>query len=413
MKRAVYLRMCLLAICAVVFTFVATFAVGLYTFRVQMVKDLEIQTKSLATGYNHAQDKQGFLESLAFTPPPRITVISADGTVDFDNYVNPTTMENHNDRPEVIEARKNGRAEKVRFSGTLEEQSVYYAVRTQNNSIIRLAQTNAIVLTMLKLMQPFFIVLILVILLLAIFIASRLTRKIVTPINQLDLDNPLENEIYEELTPLLTKIHKQKIQINSQLETLNKNKKEFNVIIENMAEGMVLLDCQMNIISTNRSAVNLLKAGQQDYTGRNLVMLSRNTNILDMVEMALRGSNSNRVISINSVYLELLANPVESKGKIIGCVLLILDVSDKYMAEQSRKEFTANVSHELKTPLTSISGYAEMLLLGLAKDEDIKHFASKIHCESSHLINLVEDILELSKLKQLTLWQKAQPQPNG
>lgn len=400
MKKAIYLRMCLVAICAVLFTFAATFATGLYTFRVQMGRNLEIQANSFAAGYDHAPDKQAFLESLPYTKPLRITVILANGVVAFDNYVDSSTMGNHNERPEVMEARKNGAAEQVRFSSTLGKQTLYYAVKVQDESVIRLAHTTSIVSSMLKQMWPYMLSLIFVILLLTIYVANRLTRKIVAPINRLDLDDPLENEIYEELTPLLTKIHKQKIQIKTQLEILNKNKKEFNVIIENMAEGMVLLDCQMNIISTNRSAVTLLKAKHQDYTGRNLIMLSRNKDIYEMVEKALRGSNSNRLINTGSAYLELLANPVETKGKIIGCVLLILDISDKYLAEQSRKEFTANVSHELKTPLTSIYGYAEMLLLGMAKDKDIKHFAGKIHSESRHLMNLVDDILELSKLDE-------------
>jgi two-component system phosphate regulon sensor histidine kinase PhoR len=400
MKRAIYIKMCLVAVCAVLLTFAATFTISFYTLQAQMRTELEKQANNVTAGYNHAQNKNSFLDSFAHLKSPRITVISENGNVVFDNLVDAATMENHNQRPEVMEARKSGRDQIVRVSGTLDKQTFYYAVRANDGSIVRLAHTTSIVASTFKQTLPLILFLIILIFLLTIFVSGRLTKKIVDPINKLDLDNPLENEIYEELTPLLTKIHKQNSQIKRQVELLDKNKEEFKAITENMAEGMVLFDCQMNIISINRSAINLLQAKHRDYTGLHLVMLTRNTVITESVEKALQGQNSNKVIKTDSAYLELLASPVVTKGRVIGCLLLILDSSAKFTAEQSRKEFTANVSHELKTPLTSISGYAEMITLGLAKEEDVKEFANKIYNEAKRLLSLVEDILELSKLDE-------------
>lgn len=400
MKKAIFLRMCLLATCAVLLTFVATFTISYYAFQVQIRTALEKQARSLVLGYNHALDKNAFLSGLTLAELPRITVIAPDGKVVFDNIIDPLVLGNHNDRPEIIEARSKGTAGEVRVSGTLGNQNYYYAVRASDNSVIRLAHTTSIVASTFRKTLPFIILLVLLIVLLTISFSNRLTQKIVDPLNQLDLEEPLENEVYEEITPLMSKIHKQNLQIKSQIEALNQSKEEFNAITENMAEGMILLDCQMNIISVNRSAIELLKAKHQYYSGRNLVMLTRNTAVNELVENALRGQSGNLVIKTDKAHLELLASSVETKDKIIGCLLLILDISDKYAAEQSRKEFTANVSHELKTPLTSISGYAEMILLGLVKEDDVKSFAQKIHDEAKRLLSLVEDILELSKLDE-------------
>ncbi|MCI7766542.1 MAG: ATP-binding protein [Oscillospiraceae bacterium] len=331
----------------------------------------------------------------------RITYISPDGTVLFDNYSKISEMENHLDRPEIEDALKNGMGTALRASDTLGESTYYCAVRLENGSVIRIANTAKSALGILSHLTVWIFLICILIFAASAIIAGLLTRSIIRPINELDLDSPTENETYDELTPLLSRMDKQNEKINAQIEKLSEQKSELSFITGNMSEGLVIFGSGGNILSANAAAVKILgSSAEGSYTH-----LCRDREYLEAVEAALRGEAADRLLEKNGRYYRLTASPVPEARKY-SAVLFIVDITDRENSEKMRKEFSANVSHELKTPLTSIMGAAEIIEKGIVKPEDIQHFAGRIHSEALRLLALIEDIIKLSRLDEGGLKQE-------
>lgn len=332
----------------------------------------------------------------------RITIIDTDGTVLYDTSSNPATMENHNTREEVQEARENGSGKAVRQSNTLGHKNIYYALKLSNGQILRVSSTQYNVATLLlNLIQPILWVFALIVLLATIF-SFRASKKIVEPLNKLDLNNPDINEPYEEIAPLLTKISRQKRTIRSQLSKAKRQQEEFSLITNHMEEGLLVIDKQTELLSYNNSALQLLGAKETKPQG-SIFILNRSEPFRQVVNKALSGERTEAVLQINDLFYRLTGNPVFHHEEIEGAVLLLIDITEKMQREQLRNEFTANISHELKTPLTSISGFAEIIQNGLVLPEDIPKFAERIFTESQRLITLVSDIIKISQLDESVL----------
>ena len=330
----------------------------------------------------------------------RITLIAEEGTVIYDNTAEASSMENHAGRPEVEEALRTGTGESYRYSDTLSQKTIYYAIKTDLGNILRVSKTQSSVLGLIGDMLPILILIVLVIALLSYLIARHMSRRITAPIGTLDLDSPFENDIYDELSPMLTRIEQQKKELESKMLEISERHIEFTAVTENMREGLILLSDKGNILSINASAAEALNTDIEKCVGSHILSVNRSISMRNVFEGALGGKSTEAFLEINKRNYQLLGNPIVSGGGIPGALILLLDVTDKHSAERSRREFTANVSHELKTPLTSILGYAEIMKDGLAKQEDMQGFAGRIYFEASRLLSLIGDILELSQLDE-------------
>ena len=329
----------------------------------------------------------------------RITWISSDGSVLYDSASDSSAMENHLQREEIKEAMNTGYGESSRYSSTLMEKSLYCARRLKDGTVIRLSVSHGSVLMLLiGMLQPILIVII-VAAVLSFVLAGRLSKRIVEPLNQLNLDQPLENEGYDELAPLLRRIHSQQSQLKMQETVLLQKKNELDVIVGSMEEGMVLLDHSGRIISINASAKELLDADKA-CGGELLLTVSRSPELQKAVETATEGQNVAIRAELHGRIIQISAAPVHSQQNISGVAIVLFDITQREMAEQQRREFTANVSHELKTPLQTISGYSELLKWGMVKPENVQPFAEKIYEETRRLVSLVEDIISLSHLDE-------------
>lgn len=328
----------------------------------------------------------------------RLTWVDADGVVLFDSASDASTMENHKDREEIKEAIQTGTGESSRFSATLTEETLYYAKRLSDGTVLRISVGLATVPALLfGILQPILIVFILA-LILSIVLSNRLSKKIVSPLNEIDLDRPLENDTYDEISPLLTRIEKQRKKINAQQKELEDKKNEFYAVIKNMNEGLVLLNKDGIVLSINPAASQFFNV--DDAVGKDLIETERNPEIGKAVKYAAENGSRSLEISRNGREYQLNINSIQSENEVSGIVMLIFDVTEKVFAERNRKEFTANVSHELKTPLQSIMGSAELLENGLVKKQDIPRFVGHIRTEASRLLNLIEDIIRLSRLDE-------------
>lgn len=360
----------------------------------------QIELRSELTYIKAAVETQGipYLENLS-DKSKRITYISSDGTVRFDNSTDVSKMENHLNRKEVKDALETGSGESKRYSDTLLQQHYYYAQRLSNGDVIRIsAAEDSVLLMVIGVLQPFAFIIILMIILSAVF-ASRSAKRIVAPINEIDIENPLENDTYEEISPLLNRISKQNKTIKRQLKNAGRNKEQFELITENMSEGILVLDKYANLLSVNAAALNLLSSSDAQ-KAKSVVEINRSAEFLDTVEQAVGGEHCEHSIKSNGRILNLIANPVAFDGKPAGAVIVIMDITEKAQREELRREFTANVSHELKTPLTSISGFAELMKSGAVDNKDIVDFSTSIYDEAKRLISLVNDIIKISKLDE-------------
>lgn len=329
----------------------------------------------------------------------RVTWIAEDGTVIFDNKADAFDMSNHSDREEIKDAQKNGAGTSVRQSDTLGQKTVYYAKRLSDNSILRISSDQYTVIALLKqLILPAVCVLVLMILLGAFF-ASRLSKHIVTPLNELDLEHPDEIDTYDEMAPFITKINKQQKTIQKQLSDAKRQQKEFQIITKQMQEGLLVIDTQTDLLSGNASALELLDAGQVK-DKESVLSLNRSEAFEKAIDKVLRGEHVESVLNLGERHCQICANPVFDKETIAGAVILLIDVTEKMQRDSLRREFTANVSHELKTPLTSISGFAEIIQSGFVKQEDVRKFAGKIFDETQRLVTLVDDIIKISQLDE-------------
>lgn len=329
----------------------------------------------------------------------RITYIDTDGTVLYDNRSKTDDMENHLDREEIQEAMEKGSGMAVRESDTLSQRTLYYAIRLNDGTVLRVSSTQYSLTGLLGgMIQPLLIILI-IMLILAGFLASRLAKNIVNPLNRLDLDHPEENQTYEEVAPLLTKINRQQKSLQAEITQAKRQQEEFSIITDNMEEGFLVIDSHTEVLSYNSSALRLLGAREQD-ARQSVLALNRSESFQRTVEKVLGGQHVISNQEFQGITCQVAANPVFQEGKVTGAVILILDVTEKMKGEQMRREFTANVSHELKTPLTSISGFAEIINDGFVKPEDTKKFAGRIFKEAQRLITLVNDVIKISQLDE-------------
>lgn len=333
----------------------------------------------------------------------RVTWVDRDGAVLYDNWEDASTMENHAGREEIAEAMQLGKGTAVRWSDTLRQDAIYCAVRLDDGTVIRAASTRYSVWALvLQAIQPM-ILIAAAAMILAAALASRLAKSIVRPINELDLNAPgsIDGEFYDELTPLLTKLRVQNHEIHEQMEQLRRRQEEFSAITENMGEGFLVLDIRTRVLSNNTAVLRLLETDCVPVPGEtSAFVLSREESFRRCVEEALAGRRSERMVHRENLCRQIIASPVMQDGHLGGAVLVILDVTEREQRESLRREFTANVSHELKTPLTAISGTAEILENGMVKPEDVAHFAGNIHREAGRLIELVNDIIKLSRLDE-------------
>ena len=397
MTKRIFLSTCFVAI-AVLIACIVLIMGALYSYfsSVQM-NQLHMQTALAAQGVNN--EGLSYFDGLDISDY-RITLVSPDGSVLYDCRADAGTMENHLKREEIQEALKNGEGESRRFSSTLSESSLYCAQKLNDGSVLRLSVAQKSIFTLvLGMSQPICVVLVVAIVL-SLYLAYRLSKNIVRPLNELDLDDPLSNnDGYDELSPLLKRIDRQQKQLKRQANEMQKKQDEFTAITESMNEGLILLNPKGTIISINPAAAKLLDAGQFS-KGKNILTVNRSLALQEVISDAVAGKSAEKIIELHERHYQVDASPVISDGAVGGIVLLLFDITEKEDAEQLRREFTANVSHELKTPLHSISGYAEIIKSDLISPEDIKPFASKIYSEAQRMIQLVEDIINLSHLDE-------------
>ena len=385
-------------VCALVLTVGLAAVMGiLYSnFDGQMRKELSKEAAYLAYGVE--QQGLNYLKNIK-DKNARITYIDQDGTVLFDNEADVSEMKNHSDRTEFQKAEKYGAGESSRYSDTLSEKTIYYALRLKDGTVLRVSGTQDSVLALVEnLIFPLCGLLCLMLILSGIM-ASAISKRIVKPINELDLESPEENRIYEELSPLLSKIHRQNREIQNQLELAKQQQEEFALITENMQEGLIVIDKYTMILSANSSAWNLFHM-DRGCQGESVYCLDREEEFRHAIEQVLSGEHTELVLKLNGSDIQLIANPVIRDKKTEGAVVLLVNVTEKLERESLRREFSANVSHELKTPLTSISGFAEIMQSGLVKCEDIPQFAGRIYKEAQRLLQLVEDVIQISQLDE-------------
>ncbi|MBO5778706.1 MAG: PAS domain-containing protein [Clostridia bacterium] len=354
---------------------------------------------------------EDYLQALENKPTgARITWIAPDGTVLYDNTVDAATLDNHLNREEILEALQNGEGMAIRYSDTLTRETVNYALRIADGSILRVSDTHDSLLTLLLTLLTPILILSIVLVSVSALLAYGIARKVTRPLNHLDLAhlNPETVKTYPELTPLLNRLDKQNQQIREQMEELGRRRKEFAAITENMSEGLLVVDRSANLLSYNSGALRLLGATSADPMV-SVLSLNNSPGFHQAVEDALDGRHSVRQMAHNERSYQIIANPVYEKNEAVGAVLLILDVTEREERDRLRREFSANVSHELKTPLTSISGFAEMIRMGIARPEDIGHFAGKIHGEAQRLLGLIDDILKLSQLDENSIPRAKEP----
>lgn len=362
----------------------------------QMREELSKEAAYLAYGVE--QQGLNYLKNIK-DKSARITYIDQDGTVLFDNEADVSEMKNHSDRTEFQKAEKYGAGESSRYSDTLSEKTIYYALRLKDGTVLRVSGTQDSVLALVEnLIFPLCGLLCLMLILSGIMV-SAISKRIVKPINELDLESPEENQIYEELSPLLSKIHRQNREIQNQLELAKQQQEEFALITENMQEGLIVIDKYTMILSANSSAWNLFHMDRV-CQGESVYCLDREEEFRHAIEQVLSGEHTELVLKLNGSDIQLIANPVIRDKKTEGAVVLLVNVTEKLERESLRREFSANVSHELKTPLTSISGFAEIMQGGLVKCEDIPQFAGRIYKESHRLLQLVEDVIQISQLDE-------------
>ena len=396
MTKRIFRSICVVALSVFLACLVLILGVLYNYFTTSQQSQLRAQTALAAQGITG--EGLAFFEGLELQDY-RITWIRADGSVLYDSRSNAAEMENHLQRQEVMDALANGYGESIRYSTTLTERWLYSAQLLPDGSVVRLSCAHASVVPLvLGMLQPFLLVALIAVIL-SLILAHRLSRRIVDPLNRLDLDAPLKNQGYDELLPLLRRIDSQQRQLRAQAQELRQRQDEFNAITRSMNEGLVLLNNSGQILSINPAAMSILGA-DRDCPGKNLLAVNRSLELQELLLQARSGRQAERTVAFPAGTYQLDASPVFSDGLVTGAALLLFDVTEKESAEQMRREFTANVSHELKTPLHSISGCAELLKSGLVKPEDQVSFSTQIYAEAQRMILLVEDIIRLSRLDE-------------
>ncbi len=396
MTKRIFHSFCLVAFTVFLASIVLIMGV-LYEYfsRIEQTQ-LRMQTQLAAQGvelggreYFHGLDVRDY----------RITWIGGQGDVLYDTEADSRVMENHLERAEVRQALEEGYGESQRYSSTLMARFLYAAQRLGDGTVLRLSIAQNTVLTMLLGMGQGLAVVIAMALLLSVLLAGRLSKRIVQPLNNLDLDHPMENKGYEEIFPLLSRMEMQQKQLREQKTQISQRRDELNAVTDNMKEGIILLNAQGKIVSINKAAASLLKV-QLPAEGKDLPAVSQNMDVQDVLTRAGQGETVEKYFSLDKGTYRMSASPVLSRGEPTGVAVLLLDETEKAQAEAMRREFTANVSHELKTPMHVISGYAELMQNGMVREEDIRTFAGKIYDETQLMGKLLDDIISLSHLDE-------------
>ncbi|HGD4747588.1 TPA: ATP-binding protein [Streptococcus agalactiae] len=356
----------------------------------------QLRTQTALASQGISFEGKDYFENLK-TSNVRITWVDNKGQVLYDTQSDAKHMKNHANRQEIKEAIKSGYGESTRWSATLTEKSIYAAQRLNNGTIVRLSVAQqTIFYLLLGMISPLAIIILLAIIL-SVLIARYIAKKVSEPLNNIDLDHPLSNDSYEEITPLLRRLDSHQAKIQHQKLLLQKRQKEFDTIISKIKEGMILLDDQARIVSINAEALKLFQIND-DWHGRFMMEVSRDLTLKDLIDQGLKGKKKEANIGIENNHYRVLVRPTTDNNRVTGLVVLLFDVTDQLQMEQLQREFTANVSHELKTPLHVISGYSELLANQMVPNEEVPQFAAKIHKESERLVKLVEDIINLSHL---------------
>lgn len=398
MRNKILKSICLISALSLVLVSAVAFCVMYGDFYENMKQEVKREASNLIRAAEHLGEE--YLSSVNLGSGYRVTLVSGDGTVLFDSRADESSMGNHLQRPEVQKALTDGFGEDTRLSETIDEQTYYYAVLLKNGNILRVSRiTDSVVASALNLL-PWLIAAAGVILGVSVLAARGVTGRIIKPINEINLDSPESCVIYDELAPLLTRIRNQNRVIVDHMNALTEKEREFSTLTENMREGFILVNSHSEVVAHNESAARTLGFHMNERSSRNVIAFNRSADFQSLVQTAIDGHPAERVIEINHRYYQFMANPIRSGEETKGAVVLIIDITEREERERLRREFTANVSHELKTPLTSISGYAEIIKNGLVRAEDVPRFAKNIFDEAGRLITLINDIIELSQLDE-------------
>ena len=404
MKRRLYWTLCLVSLAALLVSTVASLFVYYYFYQEQNEADLARQCQALSAGAVASGDPEGFLQGYSLDDSgERITLLSDTGQVLFDSAAAEDSMENHRDRPEFQQALQTGSGEASRVSDTMGISTFYYAVRCGEDMVLRLARDNRNMLGVFFQIFPLELLTCAALFVVSIFVSRMVTRRIVTPLTQAadNLEALPETWQYDELEPFLIKIRGQNRTIRRQLTEIEEDRDTITMILENMQEGLVLLNSEKKVLSVNRSALGYLHPAEQEPLGKPLVALSRNMDLLSAVDKAHGGESVSGILDQGDRKLRYFVNPVLAGQAVGGVIVLLMDITEQYKAQKSREEFSANVSHELKTPLTTISGFAEMMKSGMVREEEeIKDFSSMIYIEARRLLALIDDIIRLSRIEE-------------
>lgn len=398
MKRRIFLFSALLSGFAVIATSLLITVAAYNDFLATIKREIVAEAAYIQSGIELSGAQ--YLNELIHPAGHRLTWIDSEGAVLYDSSGSSERMDNHLNRPEIQEALSTGTGESTRFSDMQNEQFYYYAVRLADGSVLRVAGSIANITSSYDRLFLLVVCITVGIFLISSLIASLLTRRIVHPINTINLNQPEDNEVYDEILPLLTRIKDQRKQINEQMEELDRRRMEFAAITENMNEGFLVLSKNGQILSHNKSAAKLLCIQAAKLDGMNILELNRSEFFREILQSALNGTAIGQVVELDGRSCQIIASPVRQDETVQGIILIVMDVTEKQQRENLRREFTANVSHELKTPLTAISGYAEIMMSGLAKSKDIPEFSAYIYKEAGRLIALIKDLMLLSKLEE-------------
>lgn len=395
MNKKIFLSSFLASLAVLLVSFVLVFGVLFEHFENQMFN--ELKSEALYISYAVENEGTAYINKLK-NEAKRITLVSADGTVLADTATQVSELDNHANRKEIKDAQSFGSGSSSRYSDTLTEKTLYYAVRMSDGNVLRVSATQkSVFIILLGLIQPL-VLIVMAALALSLVLSRRVSKAIIKPINNIDLDNPENNETYEELTPFLRKISNQNRTIKAQIEEAKQKQEEFKLITENMSEGLLVIDSESNVLTYNQAALRLLEIDEIGSGG--VFTLNRTKTFRDVVGKALNGERTESEITFDERNFELIASPVPQDGQIIGAVIVIIDVTESVKREQLRREFTSNVSHELKTPLTSIFGFAEIMKSGGTPDATVVDFSTSIYEEAQRLITLVSDIMKISELDE-------------
>lgn len=369
----------------------------MYNNYVEERKD-DLHTYALLVRTGLETSGEAYLEALPDSVH-RVTWVGADGVVLFDSVADAETMDNHGAREEITEANADGEGYSQRYSDTLSDQTLYYALHMNNDTYLRVSTSMETVFAVFTTIASPMVGVLAFALLLSLLIAYKTSKMIIKPINEIDLEHPENLDTYEELTPLLYRIATQNKQLQKQMDDLQRQKQEFDMITANMQEGLLVLDSKGGVFSYNEGVLHLMNIDPPKKR-ESVFILNRSEGFRRCVEKSLDGRHWEESLMIGDRTCQLFANPVIQYGVVAGVILLLFDVTEKEERENLRREFTANVSHELKTPLTSISGFAEIMKNGMVRPEDVPHFSGKIYDEAQRLIQLVQDIIKLSRLDE-------------